>query len=89
MITTGVLVYSSSLQTDSILEHARESPKRDAQAWQCSGPGTRLAAPSFGFVLADLWETATLFPYSACAALRWRSRLGGRPFRPLLGHTAS
>ena len=31
MLTTGVLVYSSSPQTDSILEHARESLKRGAE----------------------------------------------------------
>jgi hypothetical protein len=30
MFTMGVLVYSSSPQTDSILEHARESLNRDS-----------------------------------------------------------
>ena len=44
MLATGVLVYSSSPQTDSILEHARESLKRGAQFSEAALERQRYAA---------------------------------------------
>jgi hypothetical protein len=62
MLTTGVLAYSSSPQTDPILEHARESLKRGAQFSEAALEQQRYGAAC---VHEDAFEVADRDPTNA------------------------